>query len=44
MNNLKILISMAAMSAIISCASQGTIAGLEQADLSEINEEKITCW
>ena len=41
MNNLKILISMAAMSAIISCASQGTIAGLEQADLSEINEEKI---
>lgn len=41
MKNIKILISMAAMSAIVSCSSQGTIAGLEQADLSEINEEKI---
>jgi len=41
MNNIKLFITMAAMSAIVSCSNQGTIAGLEQADLSEINEEKI---
>lgn len=36
-----LIITLAALSATVSCTSQGTIGGLQQADLSEINEAKI---
>ena len=37
----QLLFTFTALSATVSCTSQGTIGGLQQADLSEINEEKI---
>jgi tetratricopeptide (TPR) repeat protein len=37
----QLLVTLAALGATVSCTSQGTIGGLQQADLSEINEEKI---
>lgn len=37
----QIMITVAALSATLSCTSQGTIGGLQQADLSEINEAQI---
>jgi tetratricopeptide (TPR) repeat protein len=37
----QLLFAFTALSATVSCTSQGTIGGLQQADLSEINEEKI---
>ena len=37
----QLVFTLVAFSAIVSCTSQGTIGGLQQADLSEINEEKI---
>ena len=36
-----LIVALAALSATVSCTTQGTIGGLQQADLSEINEEKI---
>ncbi len=37
----KLALTLVALVATVSCTSQGTIGGLQQADLSEINEEKI---
>jgi tetratricopeptide (TPR) repeat protein len=37
----QLIIALAALSATLSCTSQGTIGSLQQADLSEINETKI---
>ncbi|MFT6113474.1 MAG: tetratricopeptide (TPR) repeat protein [Oleispira sp.] len=39
--SIQLIVTLAALSATVSCTSQGTIGGLQQADLSEINEEKI---
>lgn len=37
----QLLLTLAALGATVSCTSQGTIGGLQQADLGKINEEKI---
>ena len=41
LKNAQLIITLAALSATVSCTSQGTIGGLQQADLSEINEAQI---
>jgi len=41
LKSVQLIFTLVAVSATISCTSQGTIGGLQQADLSEINEEKI---
>ncbi|MGK0248348.1 MAG: tetratricopeptide (TPR) repeat protein [Oleispira sp.] len=39
--SIALMVTLTALSATLSCTSQGTIGSLQQADLSAINEEKI---
>ncbi len=41
LKSVRLIVTLAAFSATVSCTTQGTIGGLEEADLSEINEQKI---
>ena len=41
LKGVRLIVTLAAFGATISCTTQGTIGGLEEADLSEINEQKI---